>query len=101
MRVIVFFDLPTESVKDRREYSRFRRMLIKNGFMMMQESVYVKLTLNQNTAQMVVDGIKKNKPPQGLVQVLCITEKQFQRMELISGSSDSDVLDTDDRLLIL
>ena len=43
MRMIVFFDLPTESEADRREYRKFRRMLVKNGFIMMQESVYCRI----------------------------------------------------------
>lgn len=101
MRVIVFFDLPTETAVDRREYSRFRKSLIKSGFMMMQESVYIKLALNQNAASLVVENIKKTKPPKGLVQVLSITEKQFQRMEFITGEFHSDIIDSDDRLLIL
>lgn len=50
MRVIVFFDLPVKTKKDRREYSNFRKYLVKSGFMMMQESVYSKLALNQNVA---------------------------------------------------
>ena len=46
MRVMVFFDLPTESLDDKREYRKFRKYLIKKGFMMLQESVYCKLALN-------------------------------------------------------
>ena len=48
MRVIVFFDLPTLTTEDKRNYSKFRRFLIKNGFMMLQESVYAKLALNSS-----------------------------------------------------
>ena len=101
MRVIVFFDLPTETAEDRREYSKFRRSLIKNGFIMMQESVYIKLALNQNNAALLVESIKKYKPAKGLVQVLTITEKQFQRIVFISGEDHSNVIDSDERLLIL
>ena len=101
MRIMVFFDLPTETAADRREYSRFRNALIKNGYIMMQESVYIKLTLNQNSAKIAVDHVKKIKPPKGLVQVLTITEKQFQKMENITGEVRSDVIDNDSRLVIL
>ena len=48
MRILVFFDLPTETSKDRKIYSRFRKFLIKEGFIMMQESVYSKLALNNS-----------------------------------------------------
>ena len=50
MRVILFFDLPTETLEDKREYRNFRKFLIKKGFLMMQESVYCKLALNQTVA---------------------------------------------------
>lgn len=101
MRVMVLFDLPIETSADRRNYSKFRRFLIKNGFMMMQESVYIKLALNQNNAMGIIDLVKKNKPPEGLVQILTITEKQFSKIEIITGSLSGNIVDTDERLLIL
>ena len=36
MRVLVMFDLPTETAENRRNYTKFRKYLIKSGFMMMQ-----------------------------------------------------------------
>ncbi len=101
MRVIVFFDLPVVTTDDMREYRKFRKYLIKNGFIMVQESVYVKLTANSNTADAVSDNLRKNKPPNGLVQVLKVTEKQYNRMECIVGECKSDIIDTDERLIIL
>ncbi len=101
MRVIVFFDLPVETAKERREYTRFRKHLIKNGFMMMQESVYTKLALNQNAASEIADSIRKNKPPSGLVQILSVTEKQFSRMEIVVGEIKSDVVTSDERVIVL
>lgn len=101
MRVIVFFDLPTVTMEERREYAKFRKYLIKSGFVMMQESVYSKLAQNAAVADSVINNVKKNKPPVGLVQLISITEKQFQKMEYIIGTSNSVVLDSDDRLVIL
>ena len=69
--------------------------------MMMQESVYCKLTLNGTVSDTVIQGIKKNKPPEGLVQILTLTEKQFSKMEMITGEYKSCVLDSDKRLVIL
>ena len=83
MRVLVFFDLPTETIKDRKKYSQFRRFLIKEGFIMMQESVYSKLTLNNSATSAIRDKIEKNKPPKGIVQMLVITERQFSSMDYI------------------
>lgn len=83
MRILVFFDLPTETSKDRKVYSKFRKFLIKEGFVMMQESVYVKLVLNNSVANAVREKIERNKPSKGLIQLLVITEKQFNSMEYI------------------
>ena len=83
MRILVFFDLPIETSKDRKIYSRFRKFLIKEGFIMMQESVYSKLTLNNSITNAIRDKIEKNKPPKVIVQMLVITEKQFSSMEYI------------------
>ena len=101
MRVIVFFDLPTVTMEERREYEKFRKYLVKSGFIMMQETVYSKLAQNATVADSIISNVKKNKPPEGLVQLISITEKQFQKMEYIIGSSNSEVLDTDERLVIL
>lgn len=101
MRIIVFFDLPTESASDKRNYRNFRKGLIKSGFMMMQESVYCKLVLNSNQSIQITNEVKKMRPEKGLVQILTVTEKQYSKMEIISGSNKTDVVDTDERLLIL
>lgn len=101
MRVIVFFDLPVTAASQRREYNRFRKFLLMNGFVMMQESVYSKLALNGTAVQAIVDNIKKNKPEEGLVQVLSITEKQYSKIDLIVGEVQKEVIDTDERMVIL
>ena len=101
MRVIVFFDLPVQTAAERREYSLFRKHLVKSGFIMMQESVYCKLALNMSVADAIMDQVRKNKPPQGLVQMLVITEKQYTRMEYVVGEFHSEIVDTDERTVFL
>lgn len=101
MRIIVMFDLPVTTASDRREYTRFRKYLIKNGFLMMQESVYCKLAQKSTAADLIVQNVKKNKPISGLVQTLRITEKQFSRIEYIVGEKTNEVLDSDERIVIL
>lgn len=100
MRVMVFFDLPVVTATDRREYRKFRKYLIKSGFMMLQESVYCKLVQNSSIADSVTENVRKNKPNSGLVQLLKVTEKQYSKMEYIVGQRQSDVLNTDERLVI-
>ncbi len=101
MRVIVMFDLPVVTDSDRREYTQFRKYLIKNGFLMMQESIYCKLAQNMTIADSIVENVKKHKPNRGLVQVMKITEKQFSKIEYIVGEVSNEVLDSDERLVIL
>lgn len=101
MRVIVFFDLPTETLENKRSYRTFRKFLLKKGFLMLQESVYCKLTLNQSVSNSIVEAVRKNRPSDGLVQLLVITEKQFAKMEYICGEKSSTVIDSDERLIVL
>ena len=101
MRVLIFFDLPTETREDRRDYSRFRKFLIKSGYMMIQESVYSKLSLNSGQTEQIIEEVKKHRPQKGSVQILSITEKQYSKMEILSGNVDTDVLNSDERLVII
>ena len=101
MRVVVFFDLPVLTEANRREYRMFRKYLIKSGFMMVQESVYCKLAQNSSVADAIVENLRKNKPGDGLVQVLRVTEKQYNKMDFIVGEDTGDVLTSDERLVIL
>lgn len=100
MRVIVFFDLPSVTYDERKHYNEFRRFLINDGFIMMQESVYSKLVLNTIAASLVQERIRKNKAPKGIIQVLVITEKQFAGIEYVTGVRDSNILDNTNRLVI-
>lgn len=101
MRVVVFFDLPTITSKDRREYRRFRKFLINEGFIMMQESIYSKIALNNTTANLIKGRVKKNKVPKGLIQMMVITEKQYGNIEYVAGENQSKVINSTDRLVIL
>lgn len=101
MRVIIFFDLPVETSEERRAYRVFRKFLLGEGFLMMQESVYSKLTLNATAAAAVMKTVKKNCPRKGLVQMLLVTEKQYNNIELLVGESESEVVNTTDKLVVL
>ena len=101
MRMIVMFDLPTTTLEDLRNYRVFRKFLIKNGFMMMQESVYSKIALNTGVANLIADKVRENQPPSGLVQMFIITEKQFEKMEILVGEISEETITDDRRLIIL
>ena len=101
MRLLLFFDLPMETSKERKEYAVFHKFLIKNGFIMTQESVYCKLLITPSAADAVAKVIRAGKPPSGIVQMLTVTEKQFSEMEYIVGAHHSEVISSDERLVML
>ena len=101
MRTIVFFDLPNIYYKDKRNYQLFHKFLINEGFIMLQESVYSKLALNLQQAELNVNRIKKNAPSKGIIQVLNVTEKQYASIEYIIGKPNNKIIDNEDRLVVL
>jgi CRISPR-associated protein Cas2 len=82
MWVLVFFDLPTETKKDRKAASLFRKELQDDGFTMFQFSIYLRHCPSRENADVHIRRIKKILPPSGQVGILCITDKQFGQMEL-------------------
>lgn len=101
MRLIVFFDLPVETSAQQREYGQFRKFLVRNGFVMMQESVYSKIVLNPTAAAAVQENVRKHKTSGGLIEMMLVTERQFERIEIVVGEPQSEVVDSDDKLVIL
>lgn len=101
MRIVIFFDLPTITNKDLTEYRNFRKFLLTNGFIMMQESVYSKLVLNNNSSALLKKQIIKNLPHAGLVQMMQITEKQFANIEYLIGQSQTKIIDSEKRIITL
>jgi len=101
MRTIVFFDLPVILEKDKRNYNRFRKFLIQEGFLMMQESVYSKLILNAQQNELLLKRIERNAPPRGLVQILLVTENQYSKIINVTGAPSTKIINSEDRLVIL
>lgn len=85
MRLILFFDLPVMTPKQRHTYNVFRKYLIKNGYMMMQFSVYCKIFANREAAVKHVNILRKNVPKEGQIRMLVVTEKQYAKIEIIVG----------------
>lgn len=86
MRVLVFFDIPVKSKQNRKNASAFRTMLIKEGYVMTQYSVYTKICSGLDSAKRAVDNLKRNLPSQGNIRALIITEKQWADMQLLIGT---------------
>lgn len=81
MRLFVFFDLPVETSTDRKNYRKFRKFLIENGYAMVQYSVYAKIILNHSALNYQKKKVMEFIPKKGIVDLLVITEKQYANME--------------------
>lgn len=102
MRLLVFFDLPVGTSLQRKNYARFRKYLEKSGYLMMQESVYSKLAINGRVADGLLAKLYENCPPEGLVQVLKITERQFATIACITGHATPHTeMDDTEALVVL
>lgn len=101
MRLIVYFDLPVKTAEDRRQYTRFRKYLQMQGFIMIQESVYSKIAINATAAETVRKNLRNNRPKTGNVILLSVSERQYQEMEFLVGESQNEILDTLDRFVVL
>lgn len=85
MWVIVLFDLPTDTSEARSDYRHFREDLLKDGFTMMQYSVYMRHCASDENAQVHMKRVKASLPPDGEVRVVKITDKQFGKIQVFYG----------------
>ena len=92
MWILVLFDLPTETKKDKKAYIDFRKNLQKDGpmnwqscFTMFQFSIYVRHCASSENAEVHIKRIKSFLPEYGQVGIMCITDKQFENIELFYG----------------
>jgi CRISPR-associated protein Cas2 len=85
MWIFAMFDLPTNTKKARKDYTDFRKNLLKNGFSMLQYSVYVRHCASEENATVHYNRVKDFLPPDGEVRLVTITDKQFGRMETFWG----------------
>jgi CRISPR-associated protein Cas2 len=85
MWTLVMFDLPTDTKKDRKVASQFRKELQKDGFSMFQFSMYVRHSSSSENADVHSKRVKKNLPEHGKIGILQITDKQFGQMEVFYG----------------
>jgi CRISPR-associated protein Cas2 len=86
MWVMVFFDLPTETKRERREAGIFRKNLLRDGFTMFQFSIYVRHCPSRENSDVHIKRVKGFLPDTGFVVVFTITDKQFGMMELYNNA---------------
>lgn len=85
MWVLVFFDLPTETKKERKIYTDFRKKIMQDGFTMFQFSIYLRHCASMENADVHIKRVKKILPEKGHIGIMTITDKQFGMMEIYYG----------------
>lgn len=82
MWILVHFDLPTETKIDRKNYARFRKKIMADGFTMFQFSMYIRHCSSKENTEVHVKRVKSILPPKGHIGILTVTDKQFGMMEI-------------------
>lgn len=85
MWILVFFDLPTETKNDKKNYIAFRKKILADGFQMFQFSMYIRHCSSRENADVHTQRIKRILPPKGHIGIMCVTDKQFGMMEIYRG----------------
>lgn len=101
MRTILFFDLPTLSSSDLKNYRNFVKLIKKSGFYMLQKSVYVKMSIDFQAVNSTIKKIKNNIPLKGNIMIINVTEKQFSSMEILLGDNPTDIITSNERIIQL
>lgn len=87
MWLMVFFDLPVKTKPQRGKASRFRQFLKKDGYIMLQLSVYARVCRGQDAVEKHLRRARASLPKEGSVRTLQVTDKQYGRMELMLGTA--------------
>ncbi len=85
MRILVFFDLPVKTKQERRKATQFRNFLLKDGYYMIQFSVYARVCNGNDMVELHKQRLKMNIPDEGAIRVLVITERQYESVEILLG----------------
>lgn len=91
MWVLIFFDLPTETKKERKAAAKFRKNLLEFGFNMFQFSIYIRNCPSYENAVVHMKRVKAHLPDYGKVGIMYVTDKQFASMELFIGKKNSEL----------
>jgi len=85
MYILIMFDLPTKTKKDRKKYTLFRKQMLDDGFTMLQYSVYMRICKSNYSANAHIKYIKRIIPLKGEVRILKLTDKVYNSMEILKS----------------
>ena len=100
MWLLAMFDLPVETPENKRNYTRFRKAMLKDGFMMLQFSVYARYIPSEEAAEAHRKTIRSVIPPHGQVRLIAITDHQFGKMEVFNGKKLREPEEVPEQILL-
>ena len=100
MWIIVMYDLPTETKKDRKEANQFRKKLLAYGFQMFQFSMYIRHSPSKENSIMHTSRVKGIMPTKGKVCIFTMTDKQFGNLEIFYGQAEKRPPEAPKQLLL-
>lgn len=95
------FDMPTITIEDRKNYSKFRDNLIDDGFIMIQYSIYVRICKNQDDIAKHINRVKMFTPEKGNIRLLQVTEKQYEQMIMLRSIKNDDEKESNNSMIII
>ncbi len=98
MWILVFFDLPTETKKERKAYTDFRKKIMADGFTMFQFSIYLRHCPSMENAEVHIKRVQKILPEHGHIGIMTVTDKQFGMMQIFYGKKLAEPLNTPQQL---
>ena len=101
MWLFVFFDLPVKTKSQRRAATQFRNFLLKDGYMMIQFSVYGRVCNGQDRVEKHAQRLSSHLPATGSVRMMQITDKQYQRMKILVGNQKNNEKTKTEQLILL
>ena len=102
MRLIVFYDLPVTTKKLRQMYQRFHNHLLKEGYDMLQYSVYSRLCNGHDAIEKHIRRLERSTPEYGNIRIMKITEKQYNQMYFLVGTpSTQEKINKEQKQLML
>jgi len=101
MWLLVLFDLPTKTKADRKSYQNFRKYLIKDGFIMLQFSVYIRICRGDARVKKHINRIEENKTNSGHIRIIKITDKQYNDMSIVLGKKSKNEMARNTKQMVL
>ena len=100
MWLFALFDLPVRTRENRRQYARFRKALLREGFTMLQYSVYARFCNSEERSNIYRSHVREQLPPEGQVRLISVTDRQFAKMEVFFGKNRHKVEDPPAQLML-